>query len=67
MEKKNIIPKGFFSTVRNIITTKEALKDVTPVNWNNALKDRKNAKEIVKICEKETERVMEKWKRRMMD
>ena len=50
MEKKNVIPKGFFSTVRNIITTKEALKDVTPVNWNNALKDRKNdEKQVIKL------------------
>ena len=47
MEKKNIIPKGFFSTVRNIITTKEALKDVTPINWDEALKDGKNNKEQV--------------------
>ena len=50
MEKKNIIPKGFFSTVRNIITTKEALKDVTTVNWNIALKDRKNdEKQVIKL------------------
>ena len=45
MEKKEIIPKGFFSTVRNIITTKEALKDVIPVNWDETLKGRKNSKE----------------------
>ena len=47
MEKKDIIPKGFFSTVRNIITTKEALKDVTPMNLYEALKEGKNNKEQV--------------------
>ena len=47
MKKKEIIPKGFFSTVRNIITTKEALKDVTPMNWDEALKKGKNSKEQV--------------------
>lgn len=50
MKKKEIIPKGFFSTVRNIITTKEALKDVNPVDWNNALKERKNEeKQVIKL------------------
>lgn len=48
--KKNIIPKGFFSQPRKTISTKEALKDVIPVNWNEALKGRKeNNKQIVKL------------------
>lgn len=48
--KKNIIPEGFFSQPRKTISTKEALKDVIPVNWDYALKDRKNNKnEIVNL------------------
>lgn len=49
-KKKPILPKDFFSTVRNIITSKEALKDVIPVEWNEALKDRKeNKKQVIKL------------------
>ena len=49
-KKKPILPKDFFSTVRNIITSKEALKDVIPVEWNDALKDRKeNKKQVIKL------------------
>ena len=49
-KKKPILPKDFFSTVRNIITSKEALKDVIPVELNEALKDRKeNKKQVIKL------------------
>lgn len=34
-----ILPKGFFSVVREVITPEEALKDVIPVDWDYALKD----------------------------
>lgn len=52
-EKKTIIPKGFFSQTRRIITSKEALKDVVPVNWKEALKGRKNnKKQVVKLVKK---------------
>ena len=52
-EKKEIIPKGFFSSVKNVITSKEALKDVTPINWSKALKNRKeNNKQIIKLIDK---------------
>ena len=52
-EKKTIIPKGFFSQTRRIITSKEALKDVVPVNWKEALKERKNnKKQVVKLVKK---------------
>ena len=39
---KNILPNDFFAKVRKIISIDEALKDVTPVNWKDALKDRKD-------------------------
>lgn len=49
-KKKKIIPKNFFSTIREVITTKEALKDVIPVDWNNALKERKeNKNQVIKL------------------
>ena len=48
--KKNIIPKGFFSLPRKIISTKEALKDVIPVNWDDVLKGRKdNKNQIIEL------------------
>ena len=48
--KKNIIPEGFFSQPRKTISTKEALKDVIPVNWNEVLKNRKdNKNQIIKL------------------
>ena len=46
-KRKNIMPKNFFNTERKIISTKEALKDVTAVNWNKILKNRKNNKNQV--------------------
>jgi len=49
-KRKVIVPKGFFSNVRDVITTKEALKDVTRINWKECLKDRKdNKNQIVKL------------------
>jgi len=51
--KSAIIPKGFFSQIRNVITSKEALKDVIPVKWNEILKNRKdNQNQIVKLNSK---------------
>ena len=51
--KKNIIPKNFFSFPRKIITSKEALKDIIQVDWNEILKSRKNNKnQIVKLVKK---------------
>lgn len=53
-KKKNIIPKNFFNVPRKIITSKEALKDVIPVNWNDISKSRKNEKnQIVKLVKKQ--------------
>ena len=52
--KKTILPKDFFSIVRNLITPKEALKDVVPVNWEEVLKDRKeNDEQIIKLVKKD--------------
>lgn len=53
-KKKTILPKDFFSIVRNLITSKEALKDVVPVNWEEVLKDRKeNDEQIIKLVKKD--------------
>ena len=46
-KKKTIIPKGFFNVSQKIITTKEALKDVIPIKWDNVKKERKNNKNQV--------------------
>lgn len=51
---KNIntkFPKGFFNNIkREIISSKEALKDVVPINWTEALKNRKNNdKQTIKL------------------
>lgn len=37
MEKKAklMFPKGFFSQQRPTVSSKEALKDVIPIKWNN--------------------------------
>ena len=43
-KKKMVLPKGFFNVSRKIITTKEALKDVIPIKWDNIKKERKNNK-----------------------
>lgn len=53
-EKKTLkFPKGFFSQPRNIISSEEALKDVVTIDWENALKNRKNNnKQIVKLVKK---------------
>ncbi len=49
-KKNNIIPKNFFNVPRKVTTSKEALKDVIPVNWNEVLKSRKsNENQIVKL------------------
>lgn len=49
-EKNVIIPRGFFSTIRDVITNKEALKDVIPINWNEASEPREdNEKQVVKL------------------
>ena len=37
-KKKTFIPKGFFNASQKIITTKEALKDVIPIKWDNIKK-----------------------------
>ena len=51
--KKNIIPKNFFDIPRKIITSKKALKDVIPVNWNDISKSKRNNKnQIVKLVKK---------------
>ncbi len=48
--KNNILPKGFFNKKREVISSKEALKDVVPINWAEALKNRKNSdKQIIKL------------------
>ena len=48
--KNNILPKGFFNKKHEVISSKEALKDVVPVNWTEALKNRKNSdKQIIKL------------------
>lgn len=56
MEKKRktlSFPKNFFSQPRKISSSKEALNDVVPVDWNSALKNRKNNdKQIVKLVKK---------------
>lgn len=47
MEKsKSLFPKGFFTKIRKEISTKEALKDVVPVNFNNI--DKKATSNIAK-------------------
>ncbi len=46
-KKKTFIPKGFFNASQKIITTKEALKDVIPIKWDNIKKKRKNNKDQV--------------------
>ena len=52
-DNKKILPSDFFDTPRKIISSEEALKDVTPVNWKEALKTRKNNKDqIVKLVNK---------------
>ncbi len=49
-KKKTIIPKGFFDVSQKIITTKEALKDVVPIKWDDIKKERKNNKnQVVKL------------------
>lgn len=52
MERKNKvkIPKGFFSIVRPTISTKEALKDVIPIEWSN--KTKKNANKNLNLIKK---------------
>ena len=44
MEKKKIITfhDGFFSQTRPTVSTKEALKDVTPINWSTDVINGKN-------------------------
>ena len=51
MKDRNIkFPKNFFNIKREVISSKEALKDVVPVNWTEALKNRKNNdKQIIKL------------------
>lgn len=49
---KKIIPKGFFYKERTIISMKESLKDIIPVNWDEALKDRKNNDKQIIILKK---------------
>ena len=41
-KKKTVIPKEIFNVPQKIITTKEALKDVIPIKWDNVKKERKN-------------------------
>ena len=43
-KKKTVIPKEIFNVPQKIITTKEALKDVIPIKWDNVKKERKNNK-----------------------
>ena len=38
-KKKTVIPKEVLGVPQNIITTKEALKDVTPVKWDGSKKE----------------------------
>lgn len=48
--KGNIIPKGFFSKTLEIITTKDALKGVIPVDWDKVFKERKDSNnQIIKL------------------
>ena len=42
MKNKNINLKKYLSTPHKIITSKEALKDVIPVKWDDIKKKRKN-------------------------
>ncbi len=52
-KKKEIIPENFFNEPRNIISTKEALKDVHKVDWNEDLKERNGNENQVIQLEKE--------------
>ena len=55
-DNKKILPSDFFDTPRKIISSEEALKDVTPVNWQEALKTRKSNKgQIVKLVNKKND------------
>lgn len=54
MKKKNkkIIPKGFFSQPRPTISSKEALKEIVPMNWDKVTKERKDNKDQIVILPK---------------
>ena len=53
MKYKENFPNDFFSKTRKVVNIKETLNDVVPVDWNSALKNRKNNdKQIVKLVKK---------------
>lgn len=48
MKKKIMrLPKGFFEKSRPVISMKEALKDVIPVEWQEDEKIKKSLKELL--------------------
>ena len=52
MKNKNIISTVFFNKERKIISMKESLKDIIPVNWDETLIDRKNNDKQIIILKK---------------
>ncbi len=44
-KRKTIIPKDFFTKIRPTISTKDALKDVIPVEWK--VKDNSRKEKVI--------------------
>ena len=45
-KKKSIFSKDFFTKPRPTISSKEALKDVIPINWNDNYNKNNNRKSV---------------------
>lgn len=60
-EAKKILPKGFFEIPRETITSKEALKDVVPIDWDEMVVKEDVSKYNKKAQKKKTTKKAEEF------